>query len=80
MKVTIDISEITAFDLFDSILEVERNTNLFKDLRKLFANKIKSAMISSGLSKVEIVEKISAKINSNGVLEFLTLPAQTVKG
>lgn len=67
MKVTIDISEITAFDLFDSILEVERNTNLFKDLRKLFANKIKSAMISSGLSKVEIVEKISAKINSNGV-------------
>lgn len=67
MKVTIDISEITAFDLFESTFKIERNTNLFKDLRSIFAKKVKIAMISSGLSKVEVTEKISAKVNSNGV-------------
>lgn len=67
MKVTIDISKITAFDLFESTFKIERNTNLFKDLRSLFAKKIKIAMISSGLSKVEVTEKINAKVNSNGV-------------
>lgn len=67
MKVTIDISEITAFDLFDSILKIERNTSLFKDLRSLFAKKVKQAMTTSGLTKVETTEKINAKINNNGV-------------
>lgn len=67
MKVTIDISGITAFDLFDSILNIERNTSLFKDLRSLFSKKIKMAMMSSGLNRVEPTEKINTKINNNAV-------------
>lgn len=68
MKVTVDITQITAYDLFDSILKKEQNTNLFKDLRKVFSNRVKEAIVFSGIHKVEHIDRISAKISDNGVL------------
>lgn len=51
MKYTIDLTEINAFDLFDEVLSVDRKTNLFKDLRKSYSNKVKTAIIASGIKK-----------------------------
>lgn len=67
MKYTIDLTEINAFDLFDEVLSVDRKTNLFKDLRKSYSNKVKTAIIASGIKKVEITDRINAKINNNPI-------------
>ena len=67
MKFTIDLTEINAYDLFDEVLSVDRKTNLFKDLRKNYSNKVKTAIIASGIKRVEITERINAKINNNPV-------------
>jgi hypothetical protein len=67
MKYTIDLTEINAFDLFDEVLSVDRKTNLFKDLRKSYSNKVKTAIIASGIKKVEITDRIRAKINNNPI-------------
>jgi hypothetical protein len=67
MKFTIDLTEINAFDLFDEVLSVDRKTNLFKDLRKSYSNKVKTAIIASGIKKVEISDRINAKINNNPI-------------
>lgn len=67
MKFTIDLTQINTYDLFDEILSVDRKTNLFKDLRKVFANKVRTAILSSGIKQVEPTETINAKLNNNPV-------------
>ncbi|GAB4448649.1 MAG: hypothetical protein Fur0028_03740 [Bacteroidales bacterium] len=67
MKITIDLTGINTNDLFDEVLSVDRKTNLFKDLRKVYSNKVKSAILASGIKEVEQTQKISAKLNNNPV-------------
>jgi hypothetical protein len=65
MKYTIDLSYIKTFELFDRILSVDRKTNLFKDLRKSYIDKVRQAILNSGITKAELTENISAKMNIN---------------
>lgn len=67
MKFTIDLTEIKTYELFDEILSVDRNTNLFKDLRKSYANKVQKAIQKCGFDKVELTDRISAKLSENAV-------------
>ena len=48
-KYIIDLSEINSFQIFECVLKVNRQTNLFKDLRKEFSNKVIEAIKKSGL-------------------------------
>jgi len=67
MRYVIDLSEIKTFDLFDKILSIDRKTNLFNDLRKLYAEKVKRAILTSGIIKVELIDYVSANPNINMV-------------
>jgi Asp-tRNA(Asn)/Glu-tRNA(Gln) amidotransferase B subunit len=57
----IDLSEINATDLFDEVLSVDRKTHFFKDLRKNYSNKVKTAIIASGIKQVEITDCLILK-------------------
>lgn len=74
MKFTIDLTQINTYDLFDEILSVDRKTNLFKDLRKVYANKVKTAILASSIKQVEQTETINAKLNNNPV-ELSPIPS-----
>ncbi|GAB1405801.1 hypothetical protein MASR1M74_29830 [Lentimicrobium sp.] len=67
MKITIDLTGINTYDLFDEVLSVDRKTNLFKDLRKVYSNKVKTAILKSGIKQAEQTEKINAKLNNDPV-------------
>lgn len=75
MKITIDLTQINAYDLFDEVLSVNRKTNLFKDLRKVYANKVKTAILDSGIKQVEHTEKINARLKNNPI-ELSPIPSQ----
>jgi hypothetical protein len=67
MKLSIDLTEIKTYELFDEILSVDKKTNLFKDLRKSYANKVQKAILKCGVKKVEFTDRISAKLNENAI-------------
>ncbi len=67
MKITIDLTSINTYDLFDEVLSVDKKTNFFKDLRKVYSSKVKDAILNSGIKRVEKTEQINAKINNNPV-------------
>ncbi|MCO5230809.1 MAG: hypothetical protein M9958_06600, partial [Chitinophagales bacterium] len=67
MKFTIDLTQIKTYDLFNEVLSVDKKTNLFKDLRKVYSNKVRKAILESGIKQVEQTERINAKLKSNPV-------------
>jgi hypothetical protein len=70
----IDLSNINTFELFDPILNNRRQTNLFKDLRRSFADKVIKAITDSGIKTFGITGFISGKLTDNAV-EFCQIPS-----
>jgi hypothetical protein len=74
VKHIVDLRNIDTFELFDPILNNRRQTNLFKDLRRSFADKVIKAITDSGIKTFGITGFISAKLTDNAV-EICPIPS-----